>query len=778
MAVTREQVLAAYAANPLAEARPSEQAIQYWQNAGLGSFNQTVDAVRAANPVLAAQIDTQRAATPTVTNAQVASYLANNPGLSDAEIAQTMAQFNVTPAQMAAVTGIPESQVVSRVAAVTPAPAAPTPAAPPPAPTQSVTERLTNQILSQGTTNQWSGEGFGSTTANAKAMAKVLEKNGITDINQFGQQAVKEARTFIPETQIVGWLGQSRTPTNPNNTIQPDFDGEGNIVGYYEAAPTGRVYENVPILDGEGNAAGTERNFLAPQQVQALGLTGNTPQTVMVPTDKTEFVNKATGKPIDAEYAFADGNIWSGTFAGKDSTAFGVQFDQQGNPLFYTTQGRGSSDRATFGTLASLALMTVPGLQGLGASIGSTIAPGLAAGTQALIGNAIVQGALTEAQGGKFLEGAALSGASSLLPGVNSTISNALGGGTAANIAAGALTSGVLSELAGTGFKQGALTGAIGAGINDARLTAADEYLNSLPGGQGLYTDELPDMSDFDLPSTVIDTSFTPDYSLSTGAPVIPGMGGQGIQVPTINEVVDVVNQPVDYSLPIPGSGLGLQMPTVPNLNSMGGGQGITVPVSGGTLTEAGVIPPDYSFDLGDPNSFINQPAPSGSITLPVSIPTSPTNIDTKLGLLDVAKVVLPIVGGSLLNNAVNQPSGGSPTQTGFPILPVPGEFGTPTYGQGYRPSAPIDFGSRAMLQGTQFANPPQSASPSFYNLSDVINALNFQSVPFTQQQTQMPQFQAPVNTGMDNIIGEINGLPMSLNSIIAGIQSQYGQKT
>jgi hypothetical protein len=60
MAVTREQVLAAYAANPLAEARPSEEAINYWQNAGLGSFNQTVAAVRAADPVLAAQIDAQR----------------------------------------------------------------------------------------------------------------------------------------------------------------------------------------------------------------------------------------------------------------------------------------------------------------------------------------------------------------------------------------------------------------------------------------------------------------------------------------------------------------------------------------------------------------------------------------------------------------------------------------------------------------------------------------------------------------------------------------------
>ena len=65
-APTREQVLAAYAANPRAELNPSEASIQYWQNAGLGSFNSTVDAVRAENPALAAQIDAQRGVlTPT-----------------------------------------------------------------------------------------------------------------------------------------------------------------------------------------------------------------------------------------------------------------------------------------------------------------------------------------------------------------------------------------------------------------------------------------------------------------------------------------------------------------------------------------------------------------------------------------------------------------------------------------------------------------------------------------------------------------------------------------
>jgi hypothetical protein len=431
-----------------------------------------------------------------------------------------------------------------------------------------------------------------------------------------------------------------------------------------------------------------------------------------------------------------------------------------------------------------LALMFVPGLQGVGASLGSALGASGAVATG--LGNAIIQGALTEAQGGNFLEGAALSGLGSVAGGViQPGLSEALGGGAAGNIASNALIGGGMSEISGGDFTSGALISGIGSGINEARLAAADKYLNSLPGGQGVYTDDLPDMSDFDLPPAVIDTSFTPDYSLSTGAPVVPGMGGQGIRVPTINEIVDVVNQPVDYSLPIPGgSGLGLQMPTVPNLDEMGGGQGITVPVSGGTLTEAGVIPDVFVPDLGDPSSFINQPAPDVSVNIPELPEQKPVDIDTELGLLNAAKGLAPAVVGSLLAEKVLNQQEDQPT--GFSIVPIPGDWRSPEYNTAFTPSEAIDFGNVGMLAGTQFARQPQAATPSFYNLSDVINTLNYQSVPFVQQQYQMPeqsfsvpdilqQFQTNPNVGMNDIVGNLDGRQVSISDIISGIQSQYG---
>ena len=64
---TREEVIAAYAANPKASLAPTEDAIQFWMQGGLGNFNQIVDEARAQNPALAAQIDAQRATTRPVT---------------------------------------------------------------------------------------------------------------------------------------------------------------------------------------------------------------------------------------------------------------------------------------------------------------------------------------------------------------------------------------------------------------------------------------------------------------------------------------------------------------------------------------------------------------------------------------------------------------------------------------------------------------------------------------------------------------------------------------
>jgi len=78
--------------------------------------------------------------------------------------------------------------------------------------------------------------------------------------------------------------------------------------------------------------------------------------------------------------------------------------------------------------------------------------------------------------------------------------------------------------------------------------------------------------------------------------------------------------------------GQGLQVPTTPGLSSMGGAQGLTVPVAGGTVSQLGFVPSNATPVLGDPRSFINNPTlldravfTTDSLTMPgQNLPSNP----------------------------------------------------------------------------------------------------------------------------------------------------------
>ena len=104
--------------------------------------------------------------------------------------------------------------------------------------------------------------------------------------------------------------------------------------------------------------------------------------------EEQTFGNKLTGQAVPLTYSERQkGDFFGGTFAGKGNTGYGVQFDEQGNPRFYT-QGASSSD---IGKLAPLLTMAqfVPGL--------APIAQGLNALIAAKSGN--VLGAISGAAG-------------------------------------------------------------------------------------------------------------------------------------------------------------------------------------------------------------------------------------------------------------------------------------------------------------------------------------------------------------------------------------------
>jgi X-X-X-Leu-X-X-Gly heptad repeat protein len=86
----------------------------------------------------------------------------------------------------------------------------------------------------------------------------------------------------------------------------------------------------------------------------------------------------------------------------------------------------------------------------------------------------------------------------------------------------------------------------------------------------------------------------------------------QGLSPPTVNDLIQTPGALTpDVSLISPDAvfpGQGLISPTMPGIAAMGGGQGATVGVPGGTVGQGGFTPTGAVPVLGDPSSFINDP--------------------------------------------------------------------------------------------------------------------------------------------------------------------------
>lgn len=300
-----------------------------------------------------------------------------------------------------------------------------------------VVSNLASQILGQGKTQYWTGEGGGSTDTNALWMADRLYKGaGITDINDFGLITTKADVAVTPVYEYDAVQGQ---------------DGEAiqvpRIVGYKDANGNPvdpSLVKTQDTYSGEGDAGTSGIAYVAPVGTQQV------------------YGNLKTGQALDAQYdrANKDQGIWSGTFAGKDSTHYGVQFTPDGKPIFYTQQGESTSDAATLIPIISLGLNLL--LPGAGAAVGTALGATGAAAT--IVGNAVIQGALSAAGGGDFVKGALSSAVGSVAGNyITPEIANALGNTDVANVVAKTITGGALAAANGQDAGVGALTGGVGA---------------------------------------------------------------------------------------------------------------------------------------------------------------------------------------------------------------------------------------------------------------------------------------------------------------------------
>jgi len=160
------------------------------------------------------------------------------------------------------------------------------------------------------------------------------------------------------------------------------------------------------------------------------------------------------------------------------------------------------------------------------------------------------------------------------------------------------------------------------------------------------------------------------------------------------------------------------------------------------------------------PSTITNETEPAPTIVAPPITGTVPPKTYTASEIIDMIR--LGVLGASVLG-AANQETG----PTGFPIVPVPADWKSPTYAKDLPNVAPtqlppIDFGNRNLLIGTQwekFLDP------------------NYGKVPAPVQ------FNQPSDMSYDRLMSILGTsrdvLPsqaLSINDVISGIQNQYGQ--
>jgi hypothetical protein len=210
-------------------------------------------------------------------------------------------------------------------------------------------DKVAAQILAQGTTSKWTGEGFGSAEANAKAMAQQLVANDITDINQVGKVDKKVDVAVTPKYTYTdsGQVDQDGVPITT-----------ATLVGY---------------VDKDGKAV--DPALVKTEQIYDGGDSGTSTTSYVAPIGTVSVIgNKVTGKELTNDYGERGGvgDAWSGTYAGKGNTAFRTTFDASGKPIFYTT-GASSSDVGDLAPLLAIAQF-IPGVAPFAMAINAAIA--------------------------------------------------------------------------------------------------------------------------------------------------------------------------------------------------------------------------------------------------------------------------------------------------------------------------------------------------------------------------------------------------------------------
>lgn len=489
-------------------------------------------------------------------------------------------------------------------------------------------------------------------------------------------------------------------------------------------------------------------------------------------TEQT-YGNKVTGQAVPNTYTERQtGEFFGGTYEGKGNTGYGVQFDAQGQPIFYT-QGASSADPIAKAAvpIASLALAAMGAPNIVGNALLGTGANQVAAGA---LGGALIGGgtaALTDQDIGK---GALLGGAGGALTGY---LRGDLAGVTSAEINA---ASDAASNMADSGLSIAEINNQLEiAGFKPAAIASALEDASNIISAPPLLTTVADQPIPLLEPITAV-TPSAPLESVQITAPAAPSTIGNVIsaiatpvpeQPPFTGTITNAPPEPVEQPIERVEITAPPVQPTAPPtvsdvISAIAQQPAITPepvvqPIERVEITGKAETPPEAPPE--EPPAFPLVMSP----TAPTSVPTEPVKTQEEKDKSWTAKELAELARLGLLATTVL--GAGQNEETGFPIVPIPSDWTSPikpTGSTGVAPTQlpPIDFGSRELLRGTQwekFLDP------------------NYGQVPAPVQ------FNQPSNMSYDrlmNILGTgrdvMPSQALTINDVISGIQNQYGQTT
>jgi lysophospholipase L1-like esterase len=586
---------------------------------------------------------------------------------------------------------------------------------------EDIVTKIKNQILAQGTSSQWSGQGLGSPEANAADMARLLSDAGITDIKQFG--VIPDLEPVVPIDTLYNGKRVFTQTDEDGKTSSYIYEPTGKTLTYNSTdtgeytSPEMRVVEvpkdaKLETVYGVARDGGGEygSSYVPVDQSKIKTVDGK----LVGDTGKTTFGNKLTGQAIANNYE-TGADAFGGTFAGKGNTGYRVEFAPNGTPIFYTT-GASSSDAADWMPMVQLALAAT----GAGGALGSSLL-GAGAGQVATnaLGNAILGGLTTGIAGGDPLKGALLGGAGGALSGY-------LQGGPidASNMTSAQFNDALEGQLIGEMQRSGLTNAQITQFLENASVADISSIVNTIP---------VTGASD----TLLVNAARAP----ITATDLINTLS----QVPT---VAITAKTPEQVS------------PDVINaVNSL---------ISGGNVAPQTVEIKDTrptQPDIPVITPIATTVTPPPTVTTPSTVTPPTTDVTKKDGSLTPSDVIR-ILGIGTTIAGINAATGGGGTSGGvqYPIVDVPANWATPPK-TSVAPATvlpPINFGDRNLLIGTQWE---KFLDPNYGQVPEPIQYSQPSSLSYND---------------LMGILGSKQGMPsastLSINDIISGIQNQYGQ--